>query len=166
MSPLPLWTLSLSLSLSLSLFCYPLLSSVSVFPPCCAPLPCWYLPLILLPVFLFLIFHPFLPSLISHSQTSHPLVPPPTVPKVISTGKPSMRIQCWRLRGAGSWSSSLSSLSPKASSHLKVSATSEVRSQAPTKGVIYFLSIHVCDWLVSVRDRVCEIVSVLQWLLQ
>lgn len=73
-------------------------------------------------------------------------------PKVISTGRPSMRIQCWRLRGAGSWnSSSLSSLSPKASSHLKVSATSEVRSQAHTKGVISFLSIHVCDWVVCLR---------------
>lgn len=63
---------------------------------------------------------------------------------VISTGRPSMKTQCWRLRGAGSWNSSPpSSLSPKASSHLKVSATSEVRSQAPTKGVIFFLSIHV-----------------------
>lgn len=67
-------------------------------------------------------------------------------PKVISTGRPSMRIQCWRLRGAGSWSSSsLSSLSPRASSHLKVSATYEVRHQARTQGVISFISIHVSD---------------------
>lgn len=78
-------------------------------------------------------------------------------PKVISTERPSMRIQCWRLRGADSWnSSSLSSLSPKASSHLKVSATSEVRSQAPTKGVISFLSIHVCDWVVCEGDCVSK----------
>ena len=79
-------------------------------------------------------------------------------PKVILTGRPSMRIQCWRLKGAGSWSSSLSR---KASSHLKVSATSEVCSQAPAKGVISFLSVHVCDWVVCIcvcmrtRDCVC-----------
>lgn len=81
-------------------------------------------------------------------------------PTVISTGRPSMRIQCWRQRGAGSWNSS--SLCPKASSHLKVSATSEVRSQAPTKGVISFLSIHAHDWDVCYMSLmyVCETVSV------
>lgn len=136
-----------------SLFCYLLLSPVSVFPPCCAP----YLLLVLPHVFSsYFLFVPVIRSPGTHLLT---FVPPFYCPKVISTGRPSMRIQCWRLRGAGSWnSSSLSSLSLKASSHLKVSATSEVRSQAPTRGVIPFFSIHVCDWVVripvwkSVRD--------------
>lgn len=62
-------------------------------------------------------------------------------PKVTSTGRPSMRTRCWRLRGAGSWSSSsLSSLSPRASSHLKVSATYEVGHQARSQGLISSLS--------------------------
>lgn len=127
----------------ISLLYYLILSSVPVFPPCCAPL--YLLMFTTCPTsrFLFLFSVPII-------RSSRPLFlicrPSFHRPKVISTGRPSMRIQCWRLRGAGSWnSSSLSSLSPKASSHLKVSATSEVRSQAPTKGVISFLSIHVCD---------------------
>lgn len=74
---------------------------------------------------------------------------------VISTERRSTSIQCWRRRSAGSWSSWSSSSCHsclKASSHLKVSATSEVRSSAPTKGVIiisfYFsvLFTCVCDW--------------------
>ncbi len=105
--------------------------------------------------FLFLFsIHSSCPSFcIPQSPSTHPSS---HRPKVISTGRPSMRIQCWRLRGAGSWnSSSLSSLSPRVSSHLKVSATSEVRSQAPTKGVISFLSIHVCVNELSANVSVC-----------
>lgn len=75
--------------------------------------------------------------------------PPPVIP-VTSTGRPNTRTRFWRLRGVDSWNSS--SLSPKASSHLKVSATSKVRSPAPGKGAIFFPSIHVCERVV----RLCE----------
>lgn len=68
-------------------------------------------------------------------------------PKVTSTGRPSMRTRCWRLRGAGSWnSSSLSSLNPRASSHLKVSATYKVGHQARSQSLIFSLSFS-CEWL-------------------
>lgn len=144
MSPLPLSALSLSsitLPSHLRLFSLP---TTIYFPAVftTSPAPC----------FLFLLFLNFF------SPSCPPFTRPSfRCPKVISTERPSMRIQCWRLRGADSWnSSSLSSLSPKASSHLKVSATSEVRSQAPTKGVISFLSIHVCDWVVCEGDCVSK----------
>lgn len=148
MSPLPLLTL-------FSLFCYLVFSSVPVFPLCCTLRSCWYL-FRHTSCFLFLLSIPIICSsrpsfLISQCPSTHSSF---HRPKVISTGRPSMRIQCWRLRGAGSLNSS--SLSPKASSHLKVSATSEVRSQAPTKGVISFFSIHVCVTELHVSVCMCE----------
>lgn len=156
--------LSLLLPYPLLYVCFPSLLR-STFPA-----DIYLLSYILFSLLMFCSCYSFLPSFISYSLNLH-LLEPPSIhcPKVISTGRPSMRTQCWRLRGAGSWnSSSLSSLSPKASSHPKVSATSEVRSQAPTKGVISFLSIHVSDWVICIYlcVRVCEIVSLWQLLLQ
>lgn len=117
-------------------------------PPCLSSLPVaihfpadiYFLSYILFSILISFLIIQFPPVIHFFPPSTHPCFHRPTV---ISTGRPSMRIRCWRLRGAGSWNSS--SLSPKASSHLKVSATSEVRSRAPTKGVISFLSIHVCD---------------------
>lgn len=135
--------------------------SLPSYTPLISLLSYWYFPPRTTSCFLYLLLCLLIipPTLHLLFLTPVNLVPPAIIP-VTSTERPSMRTLFWRLRGVDSWNSS--SLSPKASSHLKVSATSKVRSPAPAKGAIFFPSIHVCEWAVCMCES--EFISVIAWM--
>lgn len=161
MSPLPFLTLSLS----------SILSSVSVFPPRCAPLSCWYLLLVLRPVFYsYSLYVPYYSPPLSFIPYVHPLTPPFTTPKSHINRKTQYEnpvLEAKRRRQLEQQQPQQpqpqSQQPPEGERYIRGSFTS------PHQGR-HFLSFYscVCDWVVCICVCMCVwgFVSLYQLLLQ